>query len=102
MAPEKTGRLTGSKQGVTGRVSGWPDGGAGSPLQSLRPTWEPRMLLKSPPLMAAVGTVSVKLLAPLRRRKPWYQPKKKVLSLRIGPPAVAPNSFCLFLGVVRA
>src|SRR6266496_5766704 len=59
--------------------------------------WPPRILLKSPPLIAGVGTVSVAFLGPFRRRKPWYQPKKKVLSLIMGPPPVTPNSFCLLI-----
>src|SRR2546426_418934 len=102
MAPKKTGRLTGSKHGVTGRVSGAGGCGLGIPLQAWRAIWPPRILLKSPPLIAGVGTVSVKLFDPLCTRKPWYHPKKNVLSLRIGPPAVAPNSFCLLRGVFAA
>src|SRR6267154_1031638 len=46
---------------------------------------------KSPKRSAAVGTVTVSPEVPRRMRSPSYVTKKNVLSLRIGPPSVAPN-----------
>ena len=43
-----------------------------------------------------MGTLAFANGTPVKR-KPLYQPKKKVLSFLIGPPTVKPNSFCLFL-----
>src|SRR5947208_8764272 len=89
MAPCKTGRPKASTQGWF-----W--------LAPHAWSWEPRYALKSPFLNSVVGVVSRKFDAALCTRKPLYQPKKNVLSLRIGPPAVAPNSFCLLRGVLEA
>src|SRR5437763_6309216 len=50
---------------------------------------------KSPVRCAGVNTVTTLLLpgSGWRLRFPWYDKKKKVLSLKIGPPKVPPNRF---------
>src|ERR1051326_7547752 len=51
--------------------------------------------LKLPSLSWLVGTEMLSEVMPWRRRCPSYEEKKNVLSRRMGPPKVPPNSFCL-------
>src|SRR5262244_3270983 len=48
---------------------------------------------KSPARWAAVGVTELLVVGATLSRVPWYEKKKKVLSLRIGPPMVPPNWF---------
>ena len=47
--------------------------------------------VKSPASSAGVGTNDSKFDGVLRNCVPWYAPKKKMRSVRTGPPIVPPN-----------
>jgi hypothetical protein len=62
-------------------------------------TWRPLLhageaaVVKSPAIIAAVGTNARLSFDIWRERVRWYAPKKNSLSLTIGPPRVPPNWF---------